>query len=170
MRCGLHIHCISVARFFTPKHATPGYVSLAALRDKEKKRLRNHNAPVIPAQVLNRNLPVALFRKPFKLFSPFNQQNAVGRDQVVERQSIKFARSIDAVKINVVKRHLRTAIFVDESECRAGYILSECRVKSFGNAFDENGLPRSQIAAQENDSSRLDIVGEPAAEISGFLG
>ena len=43
-------------------------------------------------------------------------------------------------------------------------------MKSFSNAFDQCGLPCSQIAAQQHNAAGLEIGGQAAAKVGGFIG
>src|SRR5260370_22068143 len=91
---------------------------------------------------------VALAAKALELLPPLDQQNSVCADQVVERQRVQLALGIDAIKVDVIERNFRAAIFVDESEGRTSDAISFCRLEALSNAFDQSGLPSSQIAAK----------------------
>jgi hypothetical protein len=128
------------------------------------------NRSLIPSLVIYRNLYIPLFSEPLKLFSPLDQQDALRRHQIVERQRIEFALGIDAIKINVVERHRRAAVFMDKRKRRAGYVIGFRRLKAFDNAFDHGGLPGSQIAAQKNDAAGLELSGKSTAEFRSLFG
>src|SRR5208282_2240081 len=48
-----------------------------------------------------------------ELLPPLYQQDAVGREQVVQTESFQFSLAIDAIKVNVIQRGPRTTIFMD---------------------------------------------------------
>jgi hypothetical protein len=56
-----------------------------------------NNAIFSPA-MLNFNLHVALLHKSLKLFSPFDEQDALWRHEIVERQRVELALGVDAVQ------------------------------------------------------------------------
>jgi hypothetical protein len=92
------------------------------------------------------------------------------RDKVVDSQGLQLARRINSVQINVIEISLRTAILVDQSERRAGDILGRRRLKGFCNAFDQRGLARPQVAAQQHQLGRSKHPGQSAAECNGLFG
>src|SRR5258708_2984421 len=128
------------------------------------------DVPFILAGVLNRNLHVPILLEAGKLFSPLDQENAVCVHQIVQSQGVQFALRVNAIKIDVVERNLRAAVFVNQSKRRAGDAVSFRSLEAFSNAFDQRGLPCSQIAAQQDDASRLQLRSQPAAEFRSFFG
>src|SRR5215469_13422173 len=101
--------------------------------------------------MLDRNLHVPLADEALEFLSPLDEQNAASIHQVIEGQGIQFALGIDAVQVDVIKRQLRSAVFVNEREGRAGNALRLRSAKALGNAFYQGGLPCPQIAAEEHD-------------------
>ena len=56
--------------------------------------------------MFDRNLHISLFCETGKLFTPFDEQNALRGHQVVKGQGIELALRVDAIKINVEERDL----------------------------------------------------------------
>src|SRR5262249_225217 len=108
--------------------------------------------------------------KSFEFFSPLDEQNAPGITQVVEGERIKFTLRIDAVKINVVERDFRAAIFVNQGKRWAGHVFSGSGMEALCNAFDHRALPCCQSAAQQHQCGGREVNGQFAAQRSGFFG
>src|SRR6185312_2147527 len=123
----------------------------------------NSNHAIIPSPLLNRNLRVPLFCESGKLFSLFDEQDALGDHQIIKCKRVEFALRVNAIKIDVVERHCGAAVLVDERKRWAGNIFGLSGLESFSNAFDHGGLPCPQIAAQQNDAARLEISSQATA-------
>src|SRR5262249_54119858 len=89
------------------------------------------NHPIIPTPMFNRNLYIALFDKALKLLSPLDQQDALRRHQVVERESVELALGVDTIEIDVVESGTGSAVFVNQSKRRAGNVLRLSRSETF---------------------------------------
>src|SRR5262249_40506776 len=98
------------------------------------------------------------------------EKNVVVSQQVVERQGIEFALGVNAVEVDVKERDRAAAIFVDERERWTGYIFGPGGLEALGNALDQRGLARAQIAAKKNNASGPELRSQAAAQLRGLVG
>src|SRR6187549_347686 len=82
-----------------------------------------------------------------KAIRPLDGQDAVGHAQLVEPQ-IVGRRAIQAIEVDVIKGKPAAAVLVNQGEGRAAD-FQRVDTQTLGQAADEGGLPRSQIARQE---------------------
>jgi hypothetical protein len=111
---------------------------------------------------LQNNFQVAIAHESRKLFSPLDQQDAVGCEQVVQAEGFQLALGIDPVQVDVIEGGSRAAIFVDEGKGGAGNVLSGSGLEAFCDALDEGGFAGAQIATQQDDERR----GKPGRELA----
>src|SRR5437899_1117113 len=126
--------------------------------------------PFVATTVFNSDLHVSFPNKALKLLSPLDEKNGVLVHQIIDGQRIELARCVDAIKVNVIERHLRAAVFVDQRKRRTGDSAGIGGTKAFGDSFHHRRLPCSQLAAKENDAPRLELGGKLPAEFGGLLG
>src|ERR1700685_3838009 len=100
---------------------------------------------------LQSDLDVLIALQARELISPLYQQDAIGREEVVEAKRFQASLGIDAVEINMVQSGTGSAVFVDEGKGRAGHILGAGSAEAFGDALYQSRFSRSELAAQQHD-------------------
>ena len=115
-----------------------------------------------------RNLDIPLALEAFELLSPLYQENAVIGDEVVESQRLKFPRSIDSVKVDVIEIDLRTAVFVDQCKCGAGNFLRGRRITASAIPLTRVVLPapRSPRSSTSLGGASIAARDRPSATVS----
>ena len=62
------------------------------------------------------------------------------------------------------------AVFVHQGKGRAGDVLGRRGLESLRNTFDQRGLARAQVAAQQHQLGWSEHPGQSAAERNGLFG
>jgi hypothetical protein len=105
-----------------------------------------------------------------ELLSPFDEQDAVGGEQVVEGEGFQFALGVNAIEINVIEGDAGPAIFVDQGEGGAGYVFRSSGLEPFGNSLDQGRFSGSEIAAEKDDERRSQVEDEFPSEGDCLVG
>ena len=63
-----------------------------------------------------------------------------------------------------------TAIFVDERERGAGYVVGASGGEAFGNSFHQRRFPGSEVTTEQDDKWRGQLGGEAPPQGDGFVG
>ena len=104
-------------------------------------------------------------------FSPHSSSTRLpfSAEQLIQSEGIEFTRRVDAIEIDVEEIDVRAAILVDEGKGGTGHIVLRGGLQAFGNAFDQRGLARAEIAAKNDHARALQGRSETAAERDGFF-
>src|SRR5271157_3853473 len=150
-------------------------VAIATIHHREKCS----SEPLLPAEgqlslelptPLNPYLRIALGHQPRKLLAPLNDNQIPFRsEQFVEAQRCQLSLRLDAVEIDVIERHLRPAVFVDERKRWAGDVVLRRRLESFGDSLHQRGLPCPQVAMKDDHAQIAQFRSQLAPQRDGFL-
>ena len=127
------------------------------------------NPSPIFSHALQGDFNVLITHQVGKLLSPLYQENGVVGDEVVESQGFQLARSINPIKINMIKRDLGTAVFVDQGEGWTGDLLRLGSLESLGDALDQGGLAGAEVASQHYQPGWRKHFSQRAAEGNGLF-
>jgi|SRR5581483_1796970 len=133
--------------------------------------LGNHfDSALILRNSFQTNLEVALSLESGELFTPLEQKDTAAGHQIVQGQSVEFARSVDAIKVDVVETGRRAAVFVNQGESWTGDVFFRCGMKALRDALDQSGFSGAEIAGEYNQFRRRKQGNQFFADRYGFLG
>ena len=127
---------IEGGRKSSPRHRLPG---------------KHANLPVVLSHSLERNFEITLVDEAGKLLAPFDQQEIILPRKIIESQRLELASSIHPVQIDMIDVDRGPAIFMNQSEGGAGYVLFRCRPEPLGNSLCQGGLTGAERTPQYHE-------------------
>src|SRR5438552_17184436 len=98
------------------------------------------------------------FKRP-KTIGPLDDDRCVGIiEDLIKTEAVERA-GLDAVQVDVVNLHA-AGVLIDECEGWAGNLVDVGHAETIGKALSEEGLPRPEIAIQEDVGRSLESRGK----------